>query len=629
MLKPCPTAFGLPLLIATALSHAQAEEPSCQRLVEFRDGSILRVDLPAKYQFQFRELAEKNVDLVNTTVPLSLGEIQSVRFSKLPVFKQLKKIKSAIGSLGSDDFRVRDRAMRDLVVGSRGFRPFLQDVFGEIKDPETRWRLARTLAALPQQSGIYEHAYDEIQSDSGAFMGDIDDWDLSVDYRGSKLNLNRQSVRSIRVPPETVLSSGSSPIIATTEPILKDLDVLFPEDCVRIDFDTDSLGDQLRPGQDVSRRFIPDGVLIDTSIEGAIFSVNDFSVSGRSGGQSGATHDPLYHGTITLTFCVPGNELDMAGVTHVGLYLAVVLEGGTTVAAYDASGHCIASLVTTGPAHEFLGLRSDVPIHQLKIIPNEDIDPDVTIDDIVFSIPQLLDAGGSPDDLSLDFVHGERLVCPTFQLVGDHVLARPAGGFAAEIRMELADLQQIRTPTKGHSKLPADDGRTRFWMMLDDGSTLLGRAAPPEGKHPRTLVEDIRVDSLPLTAIWSENGNLIPLPQDEELPDQGVAIIAEKKPEFYSRPLLTPDQFTATDADDATVEYSYNRLPSVWLKRIDRQAQKAATGFIRLNTGERIVLGEASTFSLDSFDQHSVSLMRETKQVSISLDSITTLRLPK
>ena len=112
MLKPCPTAFGLPLLIATALSHAQAEEPSCQRLVEFRDGSILRVDLPAKYQFQFRELAEKNVDLVNTTVPLSLGEIQSVRFSKLPVFKQLKKIKSAIGSLGSDDFRVRDRAMR-------------------------------------------------------------------------------------------------------------------------------------------------------------------------------------------------------------------------------------------------------------------------------------------------------------------------------------------------------------------------------------------------------------------------------------------------------------------------------------------------------------------------------------
>ena len=429
-------------------------------------------------------------------------------------------------------------------------------------------------------------------------------------------------MRAIRRAPEGG-KRGGTPIIATTEIIRKDLDVLFPDDCIRIGFEEDSKGIPLKEGQDISRRFIFDGLILKSSIEDSYISVNDHVVEGRSGGQSAATHEPLYRGTTTLTFCVPGSEHELAGVTHVGLSIAVVQEGGTTLAAFDASGHRIASVATVDGDHQFLGLRSNVPIHQVKIIPGAD--PDYTFDDLVFDVPQTIDAGGSPKHHSLDLATGERIVCREFEIAGDEVSARPAARFAREITFSTDELVQLRTPTEGHDEgLP--EGDERFWMMLDDGSTLLARVL--DEQVPVAILDEASLVSHDPAAIWRESDELIPLPPDARLEAGQIATIVSKSPSFLAEPNFDPEMFTAVD-DDSTVEYYYKRLPTVWLKNPNPQALERALGFVRLNTGERIVLGEGTSFQLESYDPQTVTLIRGTDRLEIPLDTVTTLRFPK
>jgi hypothetical protein len=607
---------------AQEIAPAAPAPATCQRLVEFRDGSILRIDLPAAFEFEFRQTSGESGGQLDSS-PVRLDHPQSIRFSRLPALKQLNAIHGAIAGLGAENFKLRERALHTLVTGGHGFRPFLEDLFVSITDPESRWRLAAALNLLPPHHGIYEHAYDEMVTVEGTSKGDVDQWEINATYRNAPIKLDRDRVRAIRHAPP-LSKRGGTPIVATTEIIRKDLDVLFPEDCIRIDFEEDSQGVPLREGQDISRRFIFDGLLLETSVEDSFVSVNDHAVSGRSGGQSAATHLPLYQGTITLTFCVPGNEHELGGVTHVGLSAAIVQKGGTTLAAFDASGHRIASVVTVDGPHQFLGLRSNVPIHQLQIIPGSD--PDYTFDDLVFDVPKAIDTAGAASAHSLELATGERIVCDRFRIEGETVTAAPASKFAGEISFPAADLVQLRTPTDGHQKLPPDEGE-RFWMMLTDGSTLLATESG-EDQPPLTLLQGIPVGTLPIAALWSEAGDLAPLPKGTKLEKGQVAIIITTVPSFLTDPVLTAEKFTATD-DDATVEYSYNRLPTVWLKPPDRAVRDRATGFVRLNTGERIVLGGGATFQLESYDPQAVTLTNGKKVLRIPLDTISTLRLPR
>jgi hypothetical protein len=593
--------------------------------------------LPADYEFEFRGVGRGDSD---EQLTLRLDSLLGIRFSKLPALHQLKVIQNAITKFQTDDFAMREQALRTLVTGTEGFRPLIEELFGGIADPESRWRLAAALEAIPSQHGIYEHAYDEITLPDQITKGDLNEWKIAAQYRGADIELDRRNVHAMRAMQQSPASGGrrDTRIIATTEPIRKDLDVLFPDDSIRIDFEFDSKGDALRPGQDVSRRFIPDGVIIGTSVEDSFFSVNDHEVSSRSRGQSGATHQPLFHGTITLRFCVPGDENEPAGVTHVGLYAAVVLEGGTSLAAYDAYGHRIATVLTETGSHQFLGLRSNVLIHRVEIIPDKTIDPDVTIDDLVFSVPEPLDAGGvgygyardgiEPEaGYSLDFSGGERLACTSFRLSGGKILARPAGGFASEIAFPVEQLVRIQTGVTDQPPAELEDGGVRFWTMLQDGSTLLARDAG-EGEMPKTLLHQLPLDSLPLTALWSETRELSPFPADLDLHDSEIVTIATTTPATLTAPVLTSKKFTATK-HDSTVEYSYNRLPTIWLRKPDPATRDKASGFIRLKTSERLVLSDTSTFRLGGFDSKSLRVTRGEQTFQIPLDSITSLLLPK
>lgn len=244
------SALGLqfllfPLPIALGQESVRSSPPDCERLVEFRDGSILRLQLPASYEFGLHNVdggGAPELSKVQLSSPLG------IRFSELPALQQLGTIQEAAAQLRVDSFQLREQALRTLVKGSNGFRPFIEDLFRENSDPESRWRLATVLELIPSQPGIYQHAYDELITADDIIKGDVQDWRIALDYRGSGIVLDRKSVRAIRQGPQE-REQWETPVIASTEAIRKDLDALFPHDCMRIDFEFDSMGDALRPGR--------------------------------------------------------------------------------------------------------------------------------------------------------------------------------------------------------------------------------------------------------------------------------------------------------------------------------------------------------------------------------------------
>jgi hypothetical protein len=183
--------------------------------------------------------------------------------------------------------------------------------------------------------------------------------------------------------------TGIAGATGEVERITADRDSELPAQVTRIGFDADPQGEPLRLGQDVSSTFAPLGVTLETSLQGASVCVDGYTVTGRSRGMSCATGEPYrWQGMLTARFCEPGKPERPASVTHVGVWVAAVSPGGTSLQAYDAQGKVIGSVTTLRSGSEYLALRSETPIAFVRVIPNEQVDRDYTIDDLVFDTPQ-------------------------------------------------------------------------------------------------------------------------------------------------------------------------------------------------------------------------------------------------
>jgi hypothetical protein len=169
--------------------------------------------------------------------------------------------------------------------------------------------------------------------------------------------------------------------------IADDKDENFPKDVIRLAFDTDSAGNNLGVGQDVSKLFVGQGCTFATSIDGSFVGVQPYDVGGRSGGLCIATHKPLYQGIMTIRFCKTGDDKVPATVTTVGFWVSHVSPDGTALQAYDKDGKLIGSISTAKRKRDFLAVKSTTPIAYIKVVPNIEVDPDYAIDDLVFDTP--------------------------------------------------------------------------------------------------------------------------------------------------------------------------------------------------------------------------------------------------
>ncbi len=602
-------------LCFTGLSFA---EPPVERAVVFQDGSILWVTL----QNSSLALKKATADGSIVSQTLQLSEVRDLKLVARPVLEEQARVGVLIHALGDDSFKKREQAQADLIVSARGFGPYLRQVQQQTTDPEVRARLKQVLEKLPFDESEPDKEWDQLVTMSGgeAVPCDLGAWSASGRFHDVEVTLDRATVQ--RITSENIDSSPPTRTAAVSaERIQTDEDRLFPNNLTRIGFDTTPDGKAIAIGENVGRLFIPKGFTISTSVSGSIVSVNNFDVGGRSRGLSCATHQPLWEGVLTIRFCLPGNDRVAAGVTHVGLWIAEVTPNGTKMEAYDAQDRLLAEIKTVASGHDFLAVRSPVPIATIKIVPNLQIDPNYTIDDLAFDTPMPLSEWGDPKLFTFILGTGERLKCQRFQVEADHLNMEGVSAGIAKLSLPLKDVAVARYPTGDLKLVAAQDG---FWVMLADGSILHAHSkqGPVTDRFP-----GLKVDSSNIAALWG-NQTAYREPRENSVPVEGQVLVMENT--SLSVRDLTLKEWTlgATSIEPSGVKLLaaliYETSPMLWFRNIPVVDKR--NGLVTLASGERIVLGEKG-FSCKSWSAEGVVVVYKDAVVNIPASEVLSITL--
>lgn len=566
-----------------------------ERLVQFRDGSHLRIELPP---LEFRLKTGSHENSVPQTKIL-LAETSQINFSEIPALNRVKRIKIALQALRDEDFATREAAALTLTKFGSGFREMLQGKFDQAFDPEIRWRLRRVLEHLPINA---RDEFDHVRLQNKYLRGEFEPWHIIVNYRDTNITLNRSTVSSISIPPPT---NKHARHVQTVNNPSSDL---IPLVCRKIDFERNPSGKILRAGENIQQAFINWGLTLSSSVETSFVSVNRYDIDGAGGGKAAATHDPLYEGSITIRFCVPGYPSRKSGVSFMGCWLGIVKPGGTSMVAYDAYGSEIGRAVSGEGESQFLGVKSNVPIARVEIVPNPAIDSNFALDDLLYDAPTPLMDAQHPSHFSISLRDGNRLNCRAIipqkhPKTGEStILARPGAAFTKEIPIPLREIR-ILVPPSGKRHTP-EPGKPNIWALLNDGSQLSLLA--PENKALITLLGELPAKKLQICSLWTAPRKPQDPPDNLDIPRHGAAIIIRNDPLYLTSFTLGDDKFSGIRADGSTINYSYNRLPSIWIKK--PSGLPASIGRIELTDGQRINFGKECLFSSCSLQEKGITI---------------------
>lgn len=616
--------LALFVLLAIALTPGSAgagdpaDGPSTERVIVFRDGGVLRMALPdVAFDWRYR-----TADGEFKARSIRLSETRLVQPGRTQPTVLLRSIESYLADLGDDSFSVRSRAQKALLVMPPAVAPLLREESQRTQDAEVRARLVLILKKLPPvPHGAQDDLSDRLQmpGDTTPLRGDLGYWKFAARFRGAKVSLDREMVQQIhREMPSapTAMEHRTS----RTARIPADTDEAFPPaQMTRVAFETDPAGKPLAPGVDVSNTFVPLGFTVNTSIPGAIVSVNTYDVGGRSRGQSCATHSPRFQGELTIRFCLPGNPAVPAGVTRVGFWVAAVSPDGTALEAYDSFDRRIAEVKTVAQNKDFLGLESSVPIAYLKVVPNPMIDGDYTIDDLVFDPPRPFVDRGHAKLYTVELAGGERLYAERLALAeGTLSLERLSIGLE---RIELAEAEAARLITPSdHWKgaKPTGDG----WAKLTDGSVVQFTAT--DGLKLQRFAAG-EIDAAQIAALWGQRSTYLE-PKAEDLPKPGEAVLlaggqARRFPAFR----------LSRDAIDLGMGAEMHRAlfretPIVWFAPVP--AARCEPGRLRLVSGEEYVLG-GGQFEFESWTAQGITIRRGGQRATIAEADVLSLTLAK
>lgn len=457
-------------LIWTGLAGAAlAGDAVVPRYVEFRDGSVLRLPIVDE-EWKMTVLRRDG-----TIEPISvrLSTIQRLVLTPERWFEQKRLLLSRVQQLGADDFDVREQAQAALLKAGGGIRPDLETALEAAEDVEVKHRLKKILHLLPEHSGKQARAeapFDTFYTKE-SLRGDAGEGRIAVQIDAETRRLNRRDVLSLSLHAPEIAELEISRSAQSGFRRIESKD--YPQGCLEEPFETAPNGRKLVIGENVEKVFISKGFVLSTSITDSFVSVNNYRVDGKSGGMSAATHQPLFHGEITIRFCKPGQEHVPATVTHFGTYIAAVQPKGTALIAYDLAGKELGTIHTEKGPTDFLGVRSAVPIHRIRIVPNLQIDPDYTLDDFIYTVPRTTE-GGHPEKCVVQFTDGERVLCADVSFSASNVRMHGLPAGLPDRSRPLVELVRVVAPEKGRQDRPTPPG---VLVELRDGSVVYGAAA--------------------------------------------------------------------------------------------------------------------------------------------------------
>ncbi|GMV80682.1 MAG: hypothetical protein AMXMBFR7_18660 [Planctomycetota bacterium] len=611
----------LGLLFAWALAGtAAAADPAVERFARFRDGTILRVEL---------DDAPLNLRVVTAS---GTAEARTVRASELerfllarqPRLDELLKLGALITKLADDEYGVRELASEEIRKLGAPIRQDVLRLMAEHADPEIRARLGQIMERLPADAaGPGGALCDEVVLGGTLLRADLGALTLKVRIQGQELALEREILLGLSASAPEAAAARPAAGAAKARRIDADDDAAFGAQPTRIDFERAPSGEALRAGQDIREAFVARGFRLSTSIENAIVSVNDYNVQGRSQGLSCATHQPLWQGQITIRFCVPGQPSAPACVSAFGLWIAAVSPNSTSIEAYDAFGKPILTVATTRGPNQFLGLHSRVPIASIKVVPNLAVDPDYTIDDLVFDAPRPVQELAHPKLCAARFASGERVFAERLTVSEGACRMENLSVGPAKLERPAADLRELATPYESWTPPERTPG---CWLMLLDGSVLRGTAE--DGLRAARLPA-LALDAGSLAALWGDRSPYLVPPEGEAWTPGCARILPSEPARLHPAWKLTPQGLEGTAGPGVeTTVYAYPELPMVWVATPPKLDEKA--GLARLNSAELLVLtaGGERGFSFVSWSADEVRFRHDSREIRVPLREVSTIDLP-
>jgi hypothetical protein len=578
------------LLVAAAVCLSQpllAGDATVLRYLEFRDGTILRlavVDEDCQVT-----LLQADGRLEATTVRLSA--LQRLTLTKSEDFEQKRALLTTVQRLGSDNFREREQARAALLKFGPAIRPELETCLALSRDPEIQSRLRSILAKLPAAPppAVAHAPFDQLERKDTA-LGYVGGNGVAVRVGAKTYHVSRRDLAALSVAAPDAVATAIGPLPAGAVQFRRLGPNDFPPGCTEEPFEKTPDGRALRIGENIEKLFIPKGFVLSTSIVTSFVSVNNYVVEGKSRGLSAATHQPLWEGEITIRFVQPGRENVPAGVTHFGCWIAAVLPKGTALVAYDLHGRELGTIHTERGPNDFLGVRSSVPIHRIKIVPNPAIDKDYTLDDFIFTSPRSADYPHA-ERFKVQLAGGDRVVCADVSFSREGLLLHGLPGGLPDRACKPAELVRIIAPSKGR---PDSDPPPGVYVELRDGSIVYG--AEPAGKggtpvfarRPQALRERDAI-----VGVWAST-----YPRVVEAPRTGQILLWDpgmKRWREVGEVKLKEETLTWKETDGRDGEAAYAKLPPLWLAA--PAAPAPGTWHIRTTLGEDIVLGNSETFA--------------------------------
>lgn len=627
-------AFGTLVLLQNGLFARQESSPV--RRIDFRDGSSLEVVVPGG------ELVWKNIakDGQVTERKIPFSKVKQISLVREPSTSRVAKIRNLLSQLGSEDYHKRIQAQIRLTETGKEFEPIIEQYVPD--DEETKWRISKVKEHLKEISGPSNttSTFDVIVLDGeeGQLDGELDLTGLKVKYGNTDIAVTRDLVASISDQPllaEFALSTSTGG--GARQQDYPDANGTMPVGMNFIDFERLPDGKDNSVNLDVSKAYVAAGVLFSTSFTDSYVGTQNYRfTNGRGGMYSIANMEPTYQGTITISFCVPGNELFAAGTRYVGFNVSHVNPEGTWFEAYDGQGQLITKFTTDQSNTDYLGFRSEVPIAKVVVRPNPEVDEDFAIDDLFFESPVALLESGNPNFFSIVTRKGERLQADGVAVADNQLVLSQLSFGVPKISVPVEDVW-VMIPAQSKQKKFALDAMNNYcYCLLDDGSIVLGDL----GSQKRVNFGKKAIDLQKLVAFWGI-GQQMAAPPTLKI-KQGAALVFSagqyhdlENIKFGKAWLESPSiADLAKNADQSNedetkgIDLTKSRYADslcVFLKSPNEFSEKL--GVLYTFDGERYFIGEG-LFSVD-VNESGVSLSKGDDKASLGWDEIKSLRLPK
>lgn len=543
------------------------------------------------------------------SLQFKLDDILELKLSLKKPKDIISNFQNAINNLRHPNFKTRENAASDIMRFGNGFQNIIKKTINNSFDPEVRWRLREVLKKLPAQTNS---GFDQLRTLKGKYSGYINDFKIESKFLGQKIIVHRSEIKSIHRLNPSVKSSVFYGKNESKQPIT---DIL-------IDFEEVLQDESLKEGNRINEKYINYGLSLGT--KNSYLTVSNITIPGVSGKYSATNFNPIYEGEIRGSF-TQINSLNPSGVHYLGLRLGLIKPESVIVSIYDNNMNEITKAKTKSLNSELINFVSYIPISHFRIQPNSNISATVAISDLWFTNPKKRYPESSDGMPIIVMKSGDQIKCKQLKFASSlngndaNVIVSPKTNFSKELKIRNDLIKSFIFSTE--SKLRNIDSKKNFWALLEDGTKLIMQLN--DNSEPISKFNNLPINKLSLSAIWSANGKMINPPVSLNFKRNEAAIFIRKDPIYLNEFLINQNSISGKRNDGTKITYQFSRVPTIWIKEPQKKIGRVTT--INLKDGQKIECGKECLHKIHSLNELGVKIKFGDKYINLQNESIQSI----